>query len=135
MFHRKITTLIHRVAARHEFPFRLSNRQKRTGFQTSHPSAWHEETRDTWMRRNIHTSRERASKMRRIHSAFVWKASRGGTRGLGTHPPKKWHKGAPSLRSSNDATYSILHSTGTVHSLPRASVRWSRLQVGLVTLL
>ena len=33
--------------------------------------------------------------MRKIRAPFVWKASRGGTRRPGTHPPKKWHKGVP----------------------------------------
>ena len=33
--------------------------------------------------------------MRKIHAHFVWKARRGGTRGPGTHPPKKGHRGAP----------------------------------------
>ena len=31
MFYRKFITHMHRVAARHEFPFRLSNMPKRTG--------------------------------------------------------------------------------------------------------
>ena len=59
----------------------------------SHPSAWHKQARDTWMRRNIHASREIASEMRKIHAPFVWKARRVGTREPGTHPPKKWHNG------------------------------------------
>ena len=92
-FREKIKTQMHRVAARHEFPFRPSNRPKRTGFQTSHPSTCHGEARDTRGRGRACPPRERASKTRKSHAPFVWKASRGGTRGPGTHLPKKWHKG------------------------------------------
>ena len=89
----KDTTQMHRVDARHEFPFRPSNSPKRAGFQTSHPSTWHKQARDTEGRGRAPPPRERASKIRKIHAPFVWNARRGGTRGPGTHPPKKWHKG------------------------------------------
>ena len=91
-FQEKITSQLHRVDARHEFPFRPSNSPKRTGFQTSHPSTCHEEARDTRARSKTRQPRERASKTRKILALFVRKARRDGTRGPGTHPPKKWHK-------------------------------------------
>ena len=101
----KITTQMHRVAARHEFPFRPSNRPKRTGFQTSHPSTCHGEARDTRGRGRACPPRERASKTRKSHAPFVWKASRGGTRGPGTHLPKKWHKGVGSSSSFSNQVF------------------------------
>ena len=84
---------MHRVAARHECPFRPSNSPKRAGFQTSHPSTWHKQASGTQGRGIARPPLERASKMRKSHAPFVWKARRGGTRGPGIHPPKKWHKG------------------------------------------
>ena len=93
---------MHRVDARHEFPFRPSNSPKRPGFQTSHPSAWHKQARDTQGRGRAPPPRERASKMRKIHAPFVWKARRGGTRGPGTRPPKKWHKGGTTCARTSD---------------------------------
>ena len=105
---------MHRVDARHEFPFRPSNSPKRPGFQTSHPSAWHKQARDTEGRGRAPPPRERASKMRKIHAPFAWKARRGGTRGPGTHPPKKWHKGGTWWWPCN--------SVGSRRSAPRHSV-------------
>lgn len=96
IFHRKTTTKVHRVAARHYFPFRLSNRPKKTNFQATHPSPWHKQARDTRVRSRTRPPRERASKMRKIHGPLVCKTRRGGTRGPGTYPPKKWHKGVTS---------------------------------------
>ena len=112
----KNRTQMHRVHARHEFPFRPSNSPKRAGFQTSHPSTWHKQARDTQGRGRARPPRQRAFKMRKIHAPFVWKARRGGTRGPGTHPPKKWHKGVPrNVRNSSRYLSFPLLSTNEEH--------------------
>ena len=94
MFHRKIATQIQRVAARHNFPFRLSSRPKKIGFLTSHLTQWHKEASDSHGRSSTYPPRNGVSEMSKIHGPLVCKTRRGGTRGPGTHPPKKWHSGA-----------------------------------------
>ena len=93
-FVKKIRTQVHRLAARHEYPFRLTNRPKRIGFQTSHPLAWPKEARDTGLQKSAHPPRERALKMRMIHAKFIQKARRGETARPRTYLPEEWHVGA-----------------------------------------